>query len=783
MPEYLAPGVYVEETSFKAPSIQSVATSTTGFVGLARSGPVDGPPELVTSFADYERVYGDLGDLDITRGAGVPATNYMAYAARAFFDEGGRRLYVARTYRPRVAGDTADGRAVGTILAGQAGLEARFPGTALNGWAIFRQRDLPSGASALQRAPIGTLVRSGGETPEGPAVLTGGAAPFALTDGGQLELVLPDGNRTITFQGSPAEVEGAAVADPGAISPAGNVLRVTIDGVAQEVRLPTGSVSLLDIANHINPRIRGGWVEVRNGDRLAFGTDRRGQAASIQVGRSAALGFPAASQAQGSGNVDRLDAVTAGEIDALLQGAGPAIPVRATLAPDGRMLRLATAATGAAATLAVTASPTQAALGLPTDAVTGTAGGTPHYYAKVVGGFQKANPGDPDLDPAAEGNAILLLDVEFQSAAGAPIAVLEGLGLHPDHPAAIHRALPEEPARQADALAYPYRLVIESGVDPFELREALFPAGPEVTVEIRGGHDGAEPGPADYAAGLARLGQIDDIAIIAAPGHSVLTTSTYQTVQNALAAHAQDSGFQIAVLDPERGLDLAGIRTTRGRIDNSYAALYWPWVIVANPLARPGREDIPREIALPPSGHVCGIYARNDVLRGVHKAPANEVVRQALRFEVEVPTGLQEVLNPIGVNCLRYLTGRGFRVWGARLASSDREVVYVSDRRYLNYLKRSIYVSMQWAVFEPNGPRLWSNVKDAVEGFLYVEWRNGALLGATPEQALFVRCDRSTMTQADLENGRLICEIGVALIKPAEFVIFRIGQKTADARG
>ena len=440
MPEYLAPGVYVEETSFKAPSIQSVATSTTGFVGPARSGAVGGPPELVTSFADFERIYGDLGDLEMTRGAGVPATNYMAYAARAFFDEGGRRLYVARSYRPRVADDADDGRAVGTILAGQASLQARFPGSGLNGRAILRQRELPSGASALQRAPIGTLVRSGGETPEGPAVLAGGAASFALTDGGQLELVLAGGNRTIAFQGGAAEVEGAVVADPAAVAPAGATLRVTIDGVAQDVRLPTGSVSLLDLANHVNPRLRGGWVEVRNGDRLGFGTDRRGRSASIQVGRSTALGFAAAAQAQGSGNVDRLDAVTAGEIDALLQGAAPAVPVRATLAADGRTLRLATSATGAAATLAVTGSATQAALGLPTGAVAGADGGTPRYYAKVVGGFQKVDPGDPDLDPAADGNAILLLDVEFQNAAGAPIAALEGLGLHPDHPAAIHRA-------------------------------------------------------------------------------------------------------------------------------------------------------------------------------------------------------------------------------------------------------------------------------------------------------------------------------------------------------
>jgi phage tail sheath protein FI len=158
------------------------------------------------------------------------------------------------------------------------------------------------------------------------------------------------------------------------------------------------------------------------------------------------------------------------------------------------------------------------------------------------------------------------------------------------------------------------------------------------------------------------------------------------------------------------------------------------------------------------------------------------VVREAIRFEREINHGQQEVLNPLGINCLRSFAGRGNRVYGGRLATSDREVVYISDRRYLNYQKRSIDVSMQWAVFEPNGPRLWSNVRDAVSSFLYTEWRNGALLGANPEQPFFVRCDRSTMTQADLDNGRMICEVGVAIIKPAEFVIFRIGQKTADAR-
>jgi Bacteriophage tail sheath protein len=220
----------------------------------------------------------------------------------------------------------------------------------------------------------------------------------------------------------------------------------------------------------------------------------------------------------------------------------------------------------------------------------------------------------------------------------------------------------------------------------------------------------------------------------------------------------------------------------RGLIDSTHAALYYPWVIVPNPLYRTGMENIAREIALPPSGFVCGIYARTDDERGVWKAPANEVVRGALRFETDVNFAMQGLLNPLGINCLRYMSGRGNRVWGARTASSDPEWKYVNIRRYFNYLESSIDRGMQWAVFEPNGERLWANIRDTVSDFLYNEWVSGALLGSTPQEAFFVRCDRSTMTQNDLDNGRLICLIGVAAIKPAEFVIFRIGQKTADAR-
>ena len=158
------------------------------------------------------------------------------------------------------------------------------------------------------------------------------------------------------------------------------------------------------------------------------------------------------------------------------------------------------------------------------------------------------------------------------------------------------------------------------------------------------------------------------------------------------------------------------------------------------------------------------------------------MVRGALRFESDVNFAQNQLLNPTGVNCLRYFPGRGFRVWGARTAGSDPEIKYVNVRRYLLFLEASVDRGTQWAVFENNGPRLWTNITETVEAFLYNEWVSGNLLGGTPKEAFFVRCDRTTMTQNDLDNGRLICLVGVALLKPAEFVIFRIGQKTADAR-
>lgn len=357
----------------------------------------------------------------------------------------------------------------------------------------------------------------------------------------------------------------------------------------------------------------------------------------------------------------------------------------------------------------------------------------------------------------------------------------ENLGLSAGHPRYLGDVMAQTPARRIDQLENTYSVTIGSGVDGFRLRTII--AAETAPIAITGGTDGNAPTAAAYTAPLQALAAIEDISIVASPGYSSFSTVTRQGIQDALITHAETRrAYRIAVLDTPPDQTPTTALTIKSRIDSTYAALYHPWIIASNPLAQPGNEGIPREIPLPPSGFVCGIYARNDNTKGVSKSPGNEIVRGALRFETDISFADQELLNPRGVNCLRFFPGRGNRLWGARTTSSDPEWKYVGPRRYFIYLEHSIDRSTQWAVFENNGPQLWANIRESVSSFLYNEWVSGALLGANPDEAFFVRCDRTTMTQNDLDNGRLICLIGVSVLKPAEFVVFRIGQKTADAR-
>jgi phage tail sheath protein FI len=603
MPEYLAPGVFVEEVSFRAKSIEGVATSTTGFAGMTRFGPVrhsGGPepvyPRLTTSFADYERVFGGLEPLQIGSDERI---NYMAHAARAFFLNGGRRLYVSRVYTP--------------------------PSAALDGVARF---SVSNGVVWTARWP--------------------GRAGEVLVD------VSVSRSRNVAY-------------------------------------------------------LKGGTLPQAQGGR---------HGSLVEV-----LTVP---PAPGAKDDDPLDATK----------------------------------------LAI---------------VTVDAEGNQTFHGASV----------------ANDSFLRLVDLRVRvDVTPDKIDVYEGLGVHPQHKRAVTRILDRDDPADEDAaiwLDWAPAGTDEDGIadDAITLAVALANAA---AVRLTAGSDGnlldaasltgTDLNPDDpKPTGLNALAEVEDIAIVAAPDAGDLGSPTGSLLAaQAVVDHAEACRYRIAIIDGPKESSLTEIREFRGKFDSTRAALYHPWTVVLDPLQPATQGAPPPQIAVPPSGFVAGIYARSDVERGVWKAPANEIVRGISRFEANINTGRQQVLNPEGINALRFFEGRGNRVWGARTMSSDPEWKYVNVRRLFIYLEHSIDHSTQWAVFEPNGPRLWANVRQTIEDFLLNEWKNGALLGAKPAEAYFVRCDRTTMTQNDLDNGRLICLIGVAPVRPAEFVIFRIGQWTADSK-
>ena len=281
---------------------------------------------------------------------------------------------------------------------------------------------------------------------------------------------------------------------------------------------------------------------------------------------------------------------------------------------------------------------------------------------------------------------------------------------------------------------------------------------------------GSDNGPGQRT-GIQALAERDDISMVAVPG------VTLETVQSQLIAHCELMKYRMAVLDaPPDALDVTAVQAHRNNYDSKYAAYYAPWLRALN--LRTGRIE-----SFPPSAYAMGIYARSDNAVGVHKAPANEVVRNVVDVALPFTAAEQDVLNPVGVNLIRDLTPRGIRVWGARTISSDQEWKYVNIRRLFIFCEHSIDIGTQWVVFEPNSEALWAKVVETITSFLTGVWKSGALMGTTREEAFFVTCDRTTMTQDDIDNGRLVCEIGLAPVAPAEFVIFRIGQFTASAEG
>jgi len=265
---------------------------------------------------------------------------------------------------------------------------------------------------------------------------------------------------------------------------------------------------------------------------------------------------------------------------------------------------------------------------------------------------------------------------------------------------------------------------------------------------------------------------IDTLQLIVSDHLRVLMVSD-PTIPQALVEQCERLKDRFAVIQAPQAAALPA--THQPSVQNSkYAAYYYPWLEITDPTT--GTTKL-----IPPGGHVVGIYARSDIERGVHKAPANEVVRGISDIQLQVTKGQQDILNPKGINVIRYFPGRGNLVWGARTVSRDPDWKYVNVRRLFIFVEESIEEATQWVVFEPNDEPLWARVRRSVSDFLTRLWMDGMLQGRTKEEAYFVRCDRTTMTQADIDNGRLIMLIGIAPVKPAEFVIFRIGQWTGGS--
>ncbi|MFM7470858.1 MAG: phage tail sheath subtilisin-like domain-containing protein [Nodosilinea sp.] len=885
MPEYLAPGVYVEETSFRSKSIEGVGTSTTGFVGATRYGPSAGEPELMTSFSQFERIYGGLDPLTYLDGSTTP--NYLAHAVRNFFDNGGSRLYIARAYSSPPLPDgppdeTEDerqlraerqGRGIAAIPApvpmiGTVDAQARTAtntalaalGTAITNLQQARANALTVLNYAIRQVQPAiarvvavlaaadplvldydyeagtdpdihdqidnwvTPLLGTGATPEeiaaldglntawttwGPIVTTAetewvaiaGALDNAATAQADVGAAYGDGvndGETADLDAEASDLEDLESLGNGVTMAATDVTNVAAD-LTPDDPTPSPAVLVLEALAAI-----ASTDPTTVTDAVTAITTLRTEATDVVTESSNVL-TPIHDAAQRA-TIERLLAIEAADSDWVARFEGEA--GNATILVTGRL--------GANVLMMGASGPVVQLRSGDLVVIARPGGSRPLIYsaARIAGTWTftpttGSNLPLSSLVPGSDRVIPLTLTVEVIPAGKFAQPLLwEGLTVS-DLPARLRDSATQvfgtTIANRMQELETPVMLQNRTGstMTNVQLAANLLGLADWPTAEdddtvlllshtssyvLAGGNDGNPPPPSSYEgmgddssptkSGLKSLEDLEEIAIVAAPGYSYnwgTRESEIVSISQHLINHCERMRYRVAVLDSPDNLALSGIREYRALLDTTRAALYYPWVIINDPITN-------QDLTLPPSGFMAGIYARNDVEIGVHKAPANEVVRNAIGLEVLINKAQQDVLNPLGINCIRFFEGRGIRVWGARTISSDPEWKYLNIRRYFAFLEASIDLSTQWAVFEPNGERLWANIRRTVESFLANEWKEGHLAGTKVEEAFFVRCDRSTMTQNDLDNGRLICLIGVAPLYPAEFVIFRIGQWTADRR-
>jgi phage tail sheath protein FI len=668
MPEYLSPGVYIEEFEIGARPIEGVSTSTAGFVGVTEKGLTEGLPKLVTSFSDYKRKFGNY----------LPESygnyRFLPYAVDSFFINGGSRCYVMRV--------------------------------------------APSDALKAKNESVNTGVRiqltedrSTGDTVLSVDSLHG-----------------IDTNSTITIE------------------------RLRSDDTVEysETDLPISSYNSSE-----------NTITLAAGLGNDYPKDSTGITITSIIGAGATLDIHATSKGDWGENI-YIRAIPASQARTqIIEVIGDA-----TTSDQYRIKNKN---------------------GFYRGAIVVFDNGMEKEYLRVTAlqddlitlSSHLSGDGDVVDDTADPDSTISTCEFALQINYEDQTEVFNYLSMNPDTPNYFMKVVNDNSnfvdLESPDATPGGF-----TRTDPFDMPANDTIINAKLSISLSNGNDGtvlginsgdfmgADNGPGKRS-GIKAFNDIDEVSIISAPG------VTDANVQLDLIAHCENLKDRFAVLDiPENYQSTSKVQGHRRIFDSSYGAAYHPWVKVYDPLEK-------REIFIPPSGPVIGIYSRSDQTRGVHKAPANEVVRGVVDLKYRLNTGEQDILNPMGVNLIRAFPGRGIRVWGARTTTSNTLWKYINVRRLFLYIEESIEEGTQWVVFEPNDEKLWARVRATITQFLTRVWRDGALMGTKAEEAFFVKCDRTTMTQDDIDNGKLICVIGISPVKPAEFVIFRIAQWTGGS--
>ena len=802
MPEYLAPGVYIEEIEIGAKPIEGVSTSNAGFLGYAERGPLD-KPTLVTNFAEFERHFG--GFLPAVKDStDLSKIRWLAYAVKGFFENGGKRAYITRVAFENPEKDASKNDLVAKAATGSlpkvaaAGnqnslAEAAFvneTGLKLQNEVSFNAEDtllLKDGAQSefltfeeegkeiTLDEPLDAAYKAGTAVKGGTAPLTTTIAESGATAGDNtIALVDASGDYEYLWIDDYTDSELVEVVSIDAnIVTSVEPMKSGHDSGITVYKLELDSSKSATLIRNANASDPGFYIEtsidIQGEDFILVGDDNEYHTVEsvTQDNKVCVVSPPLKYNHDETKELIKLEPAVI--VDAASEGTW------------GNSIKISVKPSSISSTLLSKEAVNSTHLDLET--ITGIETGTllritissDIQYVTVLETHKTSTDTFVIVDTAInlnQGDTVDTEEFDLYITDGKNEEIFKYLSFDARHSRFIKKIVTEKSSNlirigdiSTDVIVMPtpddmpgWRLT--GGNDGF-------PASASDIDTIYEGEDSMEP---DDRTGLYTFKNVDEINIAAIPG------ITSKVLQSKLIIHCDTiMKDRFAVLDSEYGADLDRIRYQRNLYDTSFAALYYPWVYASDPLTG-------GYINVPPSGCVAGIYARTDVTRGVHKAPANEKINGVFQLEKLngkfriVNKGSQDILNPLGINCIRQFPGRGIRVWGARTITSNSLWKYVNVRRLFLFMEESIEKGTQWVVFEPNDEKLWARVKQTITQFLTRVWKDGALMGNTPEEAFFVKCDRTTMTQDDIDNGRLIVLIGVAPVKPAEFVIFRIAQ-------